>query len=324
MCVSRRNLIIALLALVATDSLAGPALAQQGSRQTPMERRREEERKREEAARVRRQLARPEDAKLIRDAAWAASVIYSHENKTKTSAEAGLRTDLVAKGLLANPHVTYVRNQGTYQWDYYVAWDGSTVYLVFRGGKGTTIQKSIFVGAIPNPFNGSHTGIGVAHETIRADVERLLTNAGARNKRLIIVGHSMGGMMAGITAWNLINNSVPVHAVVTFAAPRYGDGNFERSFETLANRRGVKVYSVENSYDPNPTAHTPFTQSRIGRNIDMPFRERKDSLVNHDPHSERGYYDYAQLVLDYINEPPLGLPIGRPGFPGGTPHQPRG
>jgi hypothetical protein len=342
MFISRRGLVAVLLAMVAAGPLASPTFGQGSAaeRLSAKDRVRPNFRKQKEAMRVARQLAHPGDAKLIRDAAWAASVIYSHE--TKTDAHVHIRNDLVAKGLLRGGEVVYVRNLSIYAWDFYVAWDDQTVYLVFRGGKGTNAQKSIFAGAIPNLFNGSHTGAGVAQATIRSRVEHYLKQAGASNKRLVIAGHSMGGMMAGITGWILMNDGARVDAVVTLGTPRYGDGNFEKYFEELANRRGVGVYCVENPHDNTSTLHTPFTQSRVGRNVDLPFSESTNSLVNEHPHSERGYYEFAQMVYDYrpsaqggrpgFNpvrplDPPQRRPVrpgGRPsGRPVGRPYQPR-
>jgi hypothetical protein len=304
-----RSLVVAVLALVATGSLARPSFGKKVPRPISIPDRSLTQRERailQEVARVRHQLEAPQDAKLIRDAAWAISALGRYTSPEGVAAKDGILKDLVARGLLRYPErpgLIYRRNQGTYGLAYYVAWDNRTVFLVFPGTSGSLAQKTIFAAAVPNPFNGSHTGAGVAQATVRAEIKRWVEAAGAKRKRLIIVGHSMGGMLAGVTAWALMNQGVPVHALVTFGSPRYGDANFEKSFEDLARRKGVKAYSVENFYDPQQKPHTPFTQKRVGRNIDFIFRQDAQSLVNRDPHDWRGYYEYAQLMYDRILRP---------------------
>ena len=60
-----------------------------------------------------------------------------------------------------------------------------------------------------------------------------LADLPARNKKLLITGHSKGGALAQLAAYRLARQNTAVHAVYTFAGARAGDQSFAAAFNQL-------------------------------------------------------------------------------------------
>jgi uncharacterized protein YjbI with pentapeptide repeats/pimeloyl-ACP methyl ester carboxylesterase len=74
-----------------------------------------------------------------------------------------------------------------------------------------------------------HIGFFTAWERVRPQVESWLTALDLEPKRLVLSGHSLGGALAILAAFDLAD-SAPIQAVLTFGAPRVGGRRFRRAY----------------------------------------------------------------------------------------------
>jgi len=135
---------------------------------------------------------------------------------------------LTAVWLLASP--TTLRAVGYVQ-------DGRS-FLVFRGTVGRT-QLLLTDGAVmPWGWPLRHLGFMRSWAVLRPEVTEWLMQVPADANRLVITGHSLGGAMALLAAWEL-SGARPVEAVVTFGAPRTGLFLFRRAYQSKPSGPGA-------------------------------------------------------------------------------------
>ncbi|MGH6864685.1 MAG: lipase family protein [Methyloceanibacter sp.] len=88
-----------------------------------------------------------------------------------------------------------------------------------------------------------HSGFLASHQASWATVWEVVDQHRDNNQRLWIAGHSLGGALAALAAQLLDAKGVPVQGVVTFGAPRIGNGAWATSFNTrFGNRARRWVY----------------------------------------------------------------------------------
>jgi hypothetical protein len=71
-----------------------------------------------------------------------------------------------------------------------------------------------------------HTGMWNAASRIYRAVKDEVARQGGKDKKVWITGHSLGGGMAGVFAARYLKDGGKVQGLVTFAAPRIGNGDF--------------------------------------------------------------------------------------------------
>jgi pimeloyl-ACP methyl ester carboxylesterase len=95
---------------------------------------------------------------------------------------------------------------------------------------------------------GMVTKFGKLKAEILADVRKYRTN----QEQVVIVGHSLGGVMAMLAALTLQEEGIPVHLLQTFGQPHFGDSVFN---EYAAPRLQEFYHRVEHENDITP--HVP-------------------------------------------------------------------
>ncbi len=96
-----------------------------------------------------------------------------------------------------------------------------------------TVPQSL-VGA-PRPAR--RTGYAIAWGAIAPDIEAWVREQvrDGRIDRVVFSGHSLGGSLAILAGWHFARNRIcPVHAVITFGAPKVGGEEFRRAYENPA------------------------------------------------------------------------------------------
>ena len=84
------------------------------------------------------------------------------------------------------------------------------------------------------------------HSAVREALE-------AKDRRLWITGHSLGGAIALLAAWRFQQQFIPVHEVMTFGAPMIGNAAAAQAFEREFPNRIFRYVDVE---DPVPLLPT--------------------------------------------------------------------
>ena len=84
------------------------------------------------------------------------------------------------------------------------------------------------------------------HSAVRETLE-------AKDRRLWITGHSLGGAIALLAAWRFQQQFIPVHEVMTFGAPMIGNAAAAQAFEREFPNRIFRYVDVE---DPVPLLPT--------------------------------------------------------------------
>lgn len=128
-----------------------------------------------------------------------------------------------------------------------VAMKDDAVVLAFRGTKGDTIAETVTAGIgidgdlrfvspsfIPSSIRGGaavHHGFHDAYLDLRVKIRAALKNQSG--KHLFITGHSLGGAMAQLAAWDIAANrygGFKSITIITSGAPRVGNAAFAQRF----------------------------------------------------------------------------------------------
>jgi hypothetical protein len=94
-----------------------------------------------------------------------------------------------------------------------------------------------------------HKGFSAALDLVWPDV---LAQVKRSKGPIFITGHSLGGALATLTALRLMllnDPNVKVAALYTFGSPRVGDDRFANLFNTLREKRGLKLRRYVNNND---------------------------------------------------------------------------
>ncbi|MGB0747168.1 MAG: lipase family protein [Magnetospiraceae bacterium] len=167
----------------------------------------------------------PKDRLLAQTCARLCALAY--ENHDRATVQAGLKD-------LGIDHVTFFQDDRTGA-DGYLAWRSDSagpVYLVFAGtevskGEWEDVLTDVKIRRreVPQPNYGRnvgvHRGFLAQWEAVRKDVLQMLDTLGAPVYQTVITGHSLGGAVAILAAFELSCGNL-----VTFGAPRVGDAVF--------------------------------------------------------------------------------------------------
>jgi hypothetical protein len=172
---------------------------------------------------------------------------------------------------------------------FFVAWDEQTAIVGFRGVHNDW-NKLLFSRA--HATDGRHAGVygALVNRTPSSlapyqEVTKLLTRAGALGgqKMVLVTGHSLGGMLAGYTSYELMTRSKLPHALVTFGAPRYTTKELLADYSLRAGHLGVQAYTVENRYDSTMSWTPAMYHYTLGQPVTYSFSQG-------DPHDMHLYY----------------------------------
>uniref|UniRef100_A0A914C6X8 Fungal lipase-like domain-containing protein n=1 Tax=Acrobeloides nanus TaxID=290746 RepID=A0A914C6X8_9BILA len=146
-----------------------------------------------------------------------------------------------------------------------VSTQSSTIVLAFRG----TIGASQFLNELKSGYDMSIVFDGAPRvnsyfyksmlKLWDSVIKDIVTNPGYSGYRIIITGHSLGGALASLTAYQIrynVSNTSPdqIH-LVTFGEPRTGDYIYANNLRNYINY----IFRVVHGSDPIP--HLPFCSS---------------------------------------------------------------
>ena len=94
---------------------------------------------------------------------------------------------------------------------------------------------------------GVHGGFYQAAVDAYAELEALILEHLTEGRRLWLTGHSLGGAVASLIAYQLERDGVPVQGITTFASPRVGNEAWAAAFE---DRFGNRAQTWVNDRDP--------------------------------------------------------------------------
>jgi len=160
-----------------------------------------------------------------------------------------------------SPEVTYATTlvtRGELAVIGYIA-ERDTLFVGYRGS--TNIQNWIDNLHVrqESPYRdkdvGVERGMYSVYASLRTDVLFTLNNMVSKygTRRLLITGHSLGGAIATLTAFDLLYSKAPflVSDLITFGSPRVGNDRFAQYFDEF----DVRITRVTHYYDMVP--HVP-------------------------------------------------------------------
>lgn len=134
------------------------------------------------------------------------------------------------------------------------------VLLVFRGTQEPTdlvTDANVTLDPPPSEWNIEgrlHRGFLNAAQSVDVQVSTAATLAQAKQKPLVVSGHSLGGALALLSAIHLEKQKTPVHSIWAFGAPKVGDPSAMRSMSKILSGR---LHQLNQPTDPIPLL--PFT-----------------------------------------------------------------
>ncbi len=202
---------------------------------------------------------------------------------------------------------------------YRIVWNDSTVIIGFGGrnhqvhsdmfwdarekkkGLSKILGKSGFMIYVPKRFYEDFEAVIPA---IEKDLQPAGRDVGRR--KLIITGHSMGGLWSHYLAMALLEKGKPVDTVVTFGTPYVARPDFQRYLEGLAKEKGTRLLAVENHFDSGirnwmekvsaGIHRTPLEyQNRVGTRVQYAFRAGEHNGVKYDEHNMGKYFEIAKF-----------------------------
>ncbi len=127
----------------------------------------------------------------------------------------------------------------------------------------------------PHAYEGMvHPGFALLVETFLPDIQAIIKNSNA--KQICLTGHSLGGALATLAAYRLIND-FPFISVYTFGSPRVGDQDFKERYKKYK----ITHFRFENKNDIVPHL-PPYKQHRdFINNLLCPFVDLQLPAVNY-------------------------------------------
>lgn len=139
--------------------------------------------------------------------------------------------------------------------------DRDSLFVAYRGT--SNIQNWIDNVQVRQMYPYSDSEVGVEHgmyslyASMRSEVRSVLDDMALKHgtSRLLITGHSLGGALATLTAFDLLNTESPyvVSDLITFGSPRVGNMRFAEYFDMY----DLRIARVTHNYDMVP--HVPET-----------------------------------------------------------------
>ena len=152
------------------------------------------------------------------------------------------------------------------EWFGFVLESSESIVVVFRGSK-TDEDYIVDAGVFQTPFLYSpmpvkvHKGFFSIYNSCREDLFSLLNKVGFA-KKLYITGHSLGGALATLLAYDIaLNSSCENFELYTFASPRAGDPNFVCLFNNYV-KKSFRILNVNDIVPQLPPilVNPPFTK----------------------------------------------------------------
>jgi triacylglycerol lipase len=97
-----------------------------------------------------------------------------------------------------------------------------------------------------------HRGFALAFESIKPGIDKFFQQTGSQSSQIHVVGHSLGGAIACLTAeyLRLLGNNVTLY---TFGCPRVGDGSYAAAMDNFLGAQNIhRVY-----HEADPVSMVP-------------------------------------------------------------------
>lgn len=172
---------------------------------------------------------------------------------------------------------------GTYNLSFIVMSDNDQVYVCVLGTepelfpkgkpKGNTMNNLAARPVVNKSFDNSalvHQGWSTVAAHYHKILKPILVRHGIARKKLILTGHSQGGVLAGYMGFLMAKHRILPsrfnHRLITFAAPRYGTSSFLKRFGTVLRYKAphMTVDSLETVGDAVPGSW-PFGSLPVGK-----------------------------------------------------------
>ena len=128
-------------------------------------------------------------------------------------------------------------------------WNGRTLVVFPGSDSARDWRTNLQTQKVAHRAGGAvHIGFHWAHQMVSADlISELLSRT---SRQIVVMGHSLGGSLAMLTALELIRKWVGTNIqVYTYGQPRVGNGAFARAYNAQLNDR---TYRIVNADDPVP------------------------------------------------------------------------
>ena len=151
-----------------------------------------------------------------------------------------------------------------------VAWNGAqkTALIAFRGTQ-TVWDWINDLDAVPIdyaalPGSGHvHMGFQLVDEQVRPSVAHLLATGCVGAQRILVTGHSLGGAVAVLAAFQLAKAGTVVPELYTVAGPRTGAPDFSKDLDA----RIPVCYRIVNFMDVVPQVPLPPIYKHVGQEV---------------------------------------------------------
>jgi len=132
--------------------------------------------------------------------------------------------------------------------------------VVFRGSKNAVnalLDVYIVLASLDGCDRGCRVHSGFLHAwwSLQASVRAQLAELGCTNSTLSIAGHSLGGAVALLAAWDL-SNVWRIGRLYTYGQPRVGNAAFAKAVDARLGSHGIVHYRVVDYKDAVP--HLPW------------------------------------------------------------------
>ena len=206
-----------------------------------------------------------------------------------------------------------------------IASTASSIYIAFRGTQVNRIEDILSdIEVVPTRAYGGkvHHGFYKAYRRIRSKLlaKIKMHNSKETNKPIFICGHSLGGAIASIAAYDLTSLNYTVQGVYTAGQPRVGNQAFAESYAALVKDRTYRFANVEDIIPSIPPKKVPvfnYEYQHVGKKIyvvdehtlttkyehsDNLFNRFEDAGSSLAAHSSKGY---EEAVKNNINFDPF-------------------
>ena len=164
--------------------------------------------------------------------------LVSATGKVKVPIEAFKKKRLKRRKADTEPEVEYI----PFDTQVYLIYEGEVLYVAFRGTQVTEalsykdIVSNILLGSVYHPKTKGyvHKGYWYAFKAVEKTLRAEIQDALVENKRIVCVGHSLGGCLASIAAVEL-----RPHETITFGQPAVGNRKWAKLVDTLPLQRYV-------------------------------------------------------------------------------------
>lgn len=157
----------------------------------------------------------------------------------------------------------------------FIASTDKIVVLAFRGtqiDKYKDLLSDADMSLVKGYGGKVHKGFKQAYQLVRSQIENKLKVHNAAAKTLWITGHSLGGALAVLAAYDLHGKGYKVNGIYTMGQPRVGDGASVNAFEKYFKNRCFRFVARDDKVPEMPL--TEFGYAHVRQAIYIASRNR--------------------------------------------------